>query len=156
MYRIYIYIYKREVSVCLSVCLFGFGAQTTGWIPTKFGMGLPLDPVGDLETLFWVDPPRGGIILEKLKNPNFSLMALAGGRNPCAASFAAPFAHFFKKNLDTFLIGRAERGQPTGANCEASRNQLVPYKSIKRFFPISTFSLLYQVTNTPNSCGPGF
>ena len=36
-----IYIYKKEVYVCLSVCLFvclfGFGAQTTGWISTKSG-----------------------------------------------------------------------------------------------------------------------
>ncbi len=39
---------KREVSVCL----FGFGAQTSGWNQTKFGMGLPLDPVGNLEILF--------------------------------------------------------------------------------------------------------
>ncbi len=48
----YIYIYKREVSVCLFVCLFGFGGQTTGWISTKFGMGHLLDPVGNLEILF--------------------------------------------------------------------------------------------------------
>ncbi len=26
-----------------------------------------MDPVGNLEILFWVVPPRGGIILEKLK-----------------------------------------------------------------------------------------
>ncbi len=56
-----IYIYKREVSVCLFVCLFGFEAQTTGRIPTKFGMGHPLVYVGNLENLFWVDPPRGGV-----------------------------------------------------------------------------------------------
>ncbi len=47
-----IYIYKREVSVCLFVCLFGFGAQTTGWISTKFGMGHLLVSVGNLEILF--------------------------------------------------------------------------------------------------------
>ncbi len=35
-----------------------------------------MDPVGCLKTLFWVDPPGGRvIILEKLKNPNFSHMA---------------------------------------------------------------------------------
>ena len=45
---------------CLSVCLFGFGAQTTEWIPTKFGMDLPLDPVGYLKILFWVGPLQGG------------------------------------------------------------------------------------------------
>ncbi len=52
--------------VCLSVCLFGFGAQTTGWIPTKFGM------------------KQKGIT----QNPNLPHMAQDRGRNP----FAAPFA----------------------------------------------------------------
>ncbi len=54
-----IYIKERCLSVCLSVCLFGFGAQTTGKISTKFGMGHPLVSVGNLEILFWVDPPGG-------------------------------------------------------------------------------------------------
>ena len=67
-----IYIKERCLSVCLSVCLFGFGAQTTGKISTKFGMGHPLVSVGNLEILFWVDPPRGGIILEKLKKSKLS------------------------------------------------------------------------------------
>ncbi len=31
-------------------------SQTTGWIATKFGMV----PVGNLEILFWADPPGGG------------------------------------------------------------------------------------------------
>ncbi len=51
------------------VCLVGFnifGTQTTGWIPTKFGMRYPLSPVGNLKILFWADPPSGGIVLEKL------------------------------------------------------------------------------------------
>ena len=30
-----IYLYKRGLSVCLFVCLFGFEAQTTGWISSK-------------------------------------------------------------------------------------------------------------------------
>ncbi len=89
-----IYIYKREVSVCLFVCLFGFGAQTTGWILTKFGMDLPLDPVGNLEILFWVDPPQGGYNFGKTqKNPNFPIWPRTE-RDPFAAPFAAPFAHF--------------------------------------------------------------
>ncbi len=50
------YSIKREVSVCLfacmSVCLFGIGGQTTGWIPNKFGMGHPMGPVGNLEIIF--------------------------------------------------------------------------------------------------------
>ena len=41
-------VWERCLSVRLSVCLFGFGAQTTGWIPTEFGM----DPMGNLENLF--------------------------------------------------------------------------------------------------------
>ncbi len=49
--------YIKEPS--LFVCLFGFGAQTTGWIPTKCGMDLSLDPVGNLKINFWVDPPGG-------------------------------------------------------------------------------------------------
>ncbi len=44
----------------LSVCLLGFGAQTTtGWIPTKFGIDLPVVPVGNIEILFWIDLPGG-------------------------------------------------------------------------------------------------
>ncbi len=76
-------------------------------------MDLPLDPVGNLKILFWVDPARGGIILEKLKNPNFPHMAQDGRRNP----FAAHFAHFFE-NLDTFFNGpsgaRPVKGLSTG------------------------------------------
>ncbi len=59
--------YIKEPS--LFVCLFGFGAQTTGWIPTKCGMDLSLDPVGNLKINFWVDPPRGDIILGKKLSP---------------------------------------------------------------------------------------
>ena len=61
-----LYIKEACLSVCLFVSLFGFGAQTTGGISTKFGMEHPLVSVSYLEILFWVDPPRGGIILEKL------------------------------------------------------------------------------------------
>ncbi len=81
--------------------------------------------MGNLEILFWVDPPRGGTILEKLKTFNFPRMAQGGGRHPFAAPFAAPFAQFFE-----FFLGggfgysfewaeRSEAGQrvsqPTGA-----------------------------------------
>ena len=67
------------MSVCLFACLFGLiGAQTTRLIPTKFGIEPPLVSVGNLKILFWVDPPEGGIILEKLKNPNFPHMAQGG------------------------------------------------------------------------------
>ena len=64
-----IYMYKRGLSVCL-VCLFvcsDFKPKLLDGSKTKFGKGLPLDHVGNLKMLFWVDPPRGGIILEKLK-----------------------------------------------------------------------------------------
>ncbi len=86
------------LSVCLFVCLFGFGAQTTGWIPTKLGMDLPLDPVGNLEILFWVEPPPprgGGYNFGKTqKNPNFSIWPRTE-RDPFAAPFATPFAQIF-------------------------------------------------------------
>ncbi len=73
---------------CLSVCLFGFGAQTTGWIPTKFGMGNLLASVGNLKISFWVDP-QGGV--QFWKNQNFPHMAQGGWRNPFTTPFAAPF-----------------------------------------------------------------
>ena len=85
------------MSVCLSVCLFRFGAQTTGWIPTKFGMDLPLALWVTSKYFFGLTPPEGGKILEKLKNPNFPLMALDRGQNPFAAPFEAPFAHFLEE-----------------------------------------------------------
>ncbi len=43
----------KEACLSESVCLFGFGAQTTRRIPTKFGMGHPLVSVGNLEILFF-------------------------------------------------------------------------------------------------------
>ncbi len=100
-------------------------------------------PESNLNILFWVDPPTGRIILEKLKNPKFAHMALDGGRNCFAVPFRASFAQlledgksiqiqfyfsftvFFGK-FGYLLIGRAERGksrasQPTGAK------QLAPF-----------------------------
>ncbi len=35
-------------------------------------MGNPLDPVGNLEILFWVDPPGGYDFGKTKKNPNIS------------------------------------------------------------------------------------
>ncbi len=53
-----IYTYKGGMSVCLSVFLFGFGAQTSGWIPTKFGMGHPPCSVSRVfgKTWLWYAP----------------------------------------------------------------------------------------------------
>ncbi len=56
------HIKQRCLSVRLFACLFRFGTKLLGRIPTKFGMGHTLGPVGNLEMLFWVDPPKGGII----------------------------------------------------------------------------------------------
>ncbi len=122
-----IYIKEACLSVCLFVCLFGFGAQTTGRIPTKFGMDLPLDPVGYLKTLFWVDSPQGGIILEKLKNLNFPHMAQDGGRHPFAEPLAQFFEVFFLGGGFGYFFEWAERSeasqrvsQPTGAKQPAT------------------------------------
>ncbi len=86
-------------------------------------MDLPLDPVGNLEILFWVYTSRGGIILEKLKKFNFPHMDQDEGSNPFAARFAARFAQFFCGFLGRiwilFLAERSEASQrvnqPTGA-----------------------------------------
>ncbi len=68
----FIYLYISGVSVCVSVCLFGFGGQTTLWIQTKFGINLPLVPLGDLKKDFlW------GEILEKLKIAPFAVPSAA-------------------------------------------------------------------------------
>ncbi len=111
--------------------MFGFGIQTTGWIPTKLGMDLPLDPVGNLKILFWVDPARGGIILEKLKNPNFPHMAQDGRRNPFAAlpppSFLLPpYIHFAERSYgerSTFF--RESRNS-------SSLQQIVVFRELKQ------------------------
>ena len=48
--------------------------------------------------------PKGDIILENLKNPNFPLMAQDGGRNPVVAPFVATFAHFLEEEKKGFQI----------------------------------------------------
>ncbi len=69
-WNLYFYIYKTErcvcLSACLSVCLLPFSSQTTGWIWTKLGMDLPMDPGNVLHILFWGYPHQGGYD-EKLK-----------------------------------------------------------------------------------------
>ena len=43
-----------------------------GSLPYVIGLGLPLGPVGNLEIFFFgLTHHGGGIILEKLKSPNF-------------------------------------------------------------------------------------
>ncbi len=59
-------------------------------------MDFPLDPVGNLKTLFWIDSPKGSIILENFKNPNFPHMAQDGGQNPVAAPFVVPFVQLLE------------------------------------------------------------
>ena len=52
----------------MSVCLFvSSDLEPKVLDGTKFGMGHPMDPEGNLKILFWVDPPEGDIPLEKLK-----------------------------------------------------------------------------------------
>ena len=45
---------------CLFVYLFGFGAQTAGWISAKFSMDHPLDPMDNLEKIFLGVTPQEG------------------------------------------------------------------------------------------------
>ncbi len=67
-------------------------------------MDFPVIPVGNLEILISVDPPRGGIIFQKLKNPTFPHMALDGGRNP----FVAPFAQLLEDGKKDIQIQNHE------------------------------------------------
>ncbi len=102
LYCISIYIKEACLSVCLFVCsdlepklLDGFQPNLAWstpwylWVTSKYFFGLTT--------------PRGGIILEKLKNPNFPHMALEGGRDP----FAPPFA-LFRKRIN-FLVVPTQR-----------------------------------------------
>ncbi len=70
-------------------------AQTIGWNSTKFGMVLPLDPVGNIEILLWVNPPDGGNFFDKQKNPNFP-HGQDRGRNPFVTPYMVPFAQFWE------------------------------------------------------------
>ncbi len=94
-------IYKRGLTVCLFACLFGFWAQTTGWIPTKFGMDLPMDPVGNLEIPFRVPPPGGYNFGNTQKIPTFPWPRTEGGIR--LRHLFAQFFGFFWKILILFL-----------------------------------------------------
>ncbi len=59
-YYVGLFVSHLLYTLCLSACLFGFGAQTIGLASTKFGMDHPLGPVGNLK-LFLVDFFGGGI-----------------------------------------------------------------------------------------------
>ncbi len=135
------------MSVCLFVCLFGSGAQTTGRIPTKFGMGYPLVSVGNLKLLFWVDLPQGGYDFEKTQKSKLSPY----GRGWRAESFCGTFGAFFFFYLDTIFIG------PWGARpsngCEADRNQLVNIYKCKIGSTGNTVKLLwYKQLFIPYNC----
>ncbi len=65
------------MSVCLFVCLFVWIWSPSYWMDSnQIWHGPPPGPVGNLKILFWVNPPEGGKILEKLKNPNFPLIPI--------------------------------------------------------------------------------
>ncbi len=79
LFSVYIYIYKTERCVCLSVCLFvclsPFSSQTTGRTWTKLGMDLPLDHGNVLHILFWGYPHQRGYNFGKTQNVgNFPLL----------------------------------------------------------------------------------
>ncbi len=67
--------YKRGLSVCL-VCLFvcsDLESKLLAGSQPNLAWATPwMGPVGNLEIRFWVDPPRGGIILEKLEKSDHS------------------------------------------------------------------------------------
>ncbi len=89
-------------------------------------MDLPLDPVGNLEILFWVDPPRGGIILEKLKKSKLPPYDLRGRAESFCGTFCGAFCAFFWENFGYFFewAERSEASQrvslPTGAKHPAT------------------------------------
>ncbi len=58
-------------------------------------MGHHMGPVGILEILFWVDPPRGGIILEKLKKSKLSPYGPGRTAESFCGTFCSTFAYFF-------------------------------------------------------------
>ncbi len=90
----FIYIpYKRGLSVCLFVRIW----SPNYWMDlNQIWHGPPPGICGyPRNTFFWVVPPRGGIILEKLKKHNFPHVWPRTERDPFAASFAASFEHIF-------------------------------------------------------------
>ena len=146
-----IYIYKREVSVCLSVCLFvcsdlepklleGFQPNLAWatpwylWVTSKyFFLGWP--------------PPKGGYNFGKTsKKSKLPHMAQDGAVFFCG-TFCANFWFFLAGKFRYFFNG------PSGARpangCEAARNQLVSPK-IKAIF----FSPLYTGNRSPPSSPP--
>ncbi len=64
-------IYKREVSVCLFVCSDLESKLLDGSQP-NLAWTSPWPLWVTSKYFFWVDPLQGGIILEKLKNPNLT------------------------------------------------------------------------------------
>ena len=76
-----------------------YRAQPTWWISTEFGMGNPLDPVGNLEILFWVDPP-GGYDFGKTKKIRTFPHGPKRKNNYSNVKFM--FVNFFGENLDPF------------------------------------------------------
>ena len=83
--------YKREVSVFL----FGFGAQTTGEISTKFGMRYPIVPVGNLKILFSGWPPQGGHDFRKTQKSILSPYGPGQRAESVCSTFCDTFWVFF-------------------------------------------------------------
>ncbi len=96
--RTKVYIYIREA--CLFVCLF-VCSDLEARLQDGFYPNLAWALWETSKYFFGFIPPRGGIILEKLKNPNFPQMAQDGGRNGIFLRYLLQhllsiFLHFFK------------------------------------------------------------
>ncbi len=124
--------------VCLFVCYHLEPKLLDGSSP-KLAWTSPLTLRRSSKNFFGGDPPRGGIILEKLKNPNFPKWPRAGGGILLRHLLRHLLRIFFWK-FGYFLNG------PSGARpvngCEAARNQLV-------FHIISQTTLVWNIGELP-------
>ncbi len=63
----------------------------------------PLVSVSYLEILFWVDPPRGGIILEKLKKSKLPPYGPGQRAESFCGTFCGTFCAFFGRREKRYL-----------------------------------------------------
>ncbi len=99
----------------LFVWLFGSGARTIGWIPTKFDMDILLWFLKvTSKYFFWVDPPREKTQKSKLSpyGPGQKAESILG---TFCGTIGATLLFFGGGRIYGYSsIGRAERGQSTG------------------------------------------
>ncbi len=117
-----IFICKRGLSVCLSVCLFGYRAQTTGGISTKFCMGHSLVYVGNLKILLWVDLSKRRYSFGKPQKSRLSPY----GPGQRVESFCGTFCSFFGGGIWILFNGpsKVRPGNSLGPNFWNDINQI--------------------------------